>query len=124
MIIPFTYNILKKHPALMIMIHRDAHDFESGMYWGSGIQCILTDIFQIHLTPMNHPHISPMHCRRPFGNWLRIGIITMLRLQPWRGSFLTLLRSQDTIWKTFWIILMARFVDSLLSLLFISNKFQ
>jgi U3 small nucleolar RNA-associated protein 19 len=23
MIIPFTYNILKKHPALMVMIHRD-----------------------------------------------------------------------------------------------------
>ncbi|KAG2008100.1 ribosome biogenesis protein Noc4, variant 2 [Coprinopsis cinerea AmutBmut pab1-1] len=28
MIIPFTYNILKRHPALMVMIHRDADDEE------------------------------------------------------------------------------------------------
>jgi len=26
MIIPFTYNILKRHPALMVMIHRTAED--------------------------------------------------------------------------------------------------
>ncbi|KIJ38924.1 hypothetical protein M422DRAFT_32988 [Sphaerobolus stellatus SS14] len=29
MIIPFTYNILKRHPACMVMIHRDVDDFES-----------------------------------------------------------------------------------------------
>ncbi|KAF8576410.1 ribosome biogenesis protein Noc4 [Ramaria rubella] len=28
MIIPFTYNVLKRHPACMVMIHRDAPDFE------------------------------------------------------------------------------------------------
>ena len=30
MIIPFTYNILKKHPSLMTMIHRDDEGLENG----------------------------------------------------------------------------------------------
>jgi len=31
MVIPFTYNILKRHPALMVMIHRlDAEIEENG----------------------------------------------------------------------------------------------
>lgn len=29
MIIPFTYNILKKHPALMVMIHRVDDSFDT-----------------------------------------------------------------------------------------------
>lgn len=31
MVIPFTYNILKKHPALMVMIHRADVDDSNGM---------------------------------------------------------------------------------------------
>jgi len=33
MIIPFTYNILKRHPALMVMIHNpDAGNEYAGLY--------------------------------------------------------------------------------------------
>ncbi|TFK19927.1 CBF-domain-containing protein [Coprinopsis marcescibilis] len=62
MIIPFTYNILKKHPALMVMIHRSAEDGADDPYLPTEPNPLSTNALQSSLwelyTHKQHWHAS------------------------------------------------------------------
>ena len=67
MIIPFTYNILKRHPACLAMIHGDSQGFQSGPFSRSRrpfIPFILL-AFQIHSTHRNPLPTPRIHCHQP-----------------------------------------------------------
>lgn len=64
MIIPFTYNVLKRHPALMVMIHRAPEGDDDATFAGTSFLSLF-DLFlycvrQIHFDPTNQTRISQM----------------------------------------------------------------
>ena len=60
MIIPLTYNILKRHPALMVMIHRveDSYEAFEGMFFYTFIT-IASDVSRLYVDPFNPAEPNP-----------------------------------------------------------------
>ena len=108
MVIPFTYNILKRHPALMVMIHRsgeDDQDASCGEMDSSHHTQYNPDTcsLQINSFQTNPTRTSPTLLSLLYGNSTLTGITTILRYLPWREFLRRRLPSQLTRWKTFWI---------------------
>jgi len=106
MVIPFTYNILKRHPALMVMIHRIDVETENGKLRFS-LTCLLgLQKFLFFLTPSWM--MRKILCRHEL--WI-VRIIMLLYLRCARSSP-GRLRNRDMQWKISWTIHIIRYVSS------------
>ena len=107
MIIPFIYNILKRHPTLMIMIHNSdgADDSNNGEYFIRlhGLYSLtLFFLLEIRLSTVNPTQISHAPWTLPCGSFILTKIIT-IRLYPrWHACSRRPSPNQRTHWKIFW----------------------
>jgi hypothetical protein len=116
-IVPFTYNILKRHPALMVMIHRlDDSDSEGtdgtirinqflGQPWLK--LCILS---QIPTLLVNLTRISRTHWSHLCGSLYHTSTIIILRCLHSLVSSKKRLPSQVMRWRISWTTLTARYM--------------
>jgi len=111
MIIPFTYNILKRHPALMVMIHRADVDALSGRHLVSShlprlnISLKKTISWTRKRTPCKLRHWTAL-----YGSCFLILHIIMLQSRRCAKSSPRRLRNRDMPWKISWIILTIRYI--------------
>ena len=103
MVIPFTYNILKRHPALMYMINRVDDVEESGGFrtsfptWGLNITR-----FQTLSIRKRRTRCSRMPWTLHFGSWCHTLTTTTIPCQRWPRFSGKRLENQTLLWRTSW----------------------
>jgi len=100
MVIPFTYNTLKRHPALMYMINRVGDSEELGAFRtvvpAGGV--VLTQL-QIRSIPKRKTRCSRMHWILHFGNWFPTRTTTIIPCRHWQTFSRKRSGSPATLWK-------------------------
>lgn len=107
MIIPFVYNILKRHPALMVMIHRVDNDQLGAFILSLRTSDRPTD-GQIRTTKPSRRRYEPTRSIRRYGSSSVTETIISRRYRRWLGCFQRRLRNLRMVLKIFWIIRMRR----------------
>ena len=114
MVVPFTYNLLKRHPALMVMIHRTEVEGQNGLS-----DCIRST-FLLGCSFFYHPQIlfyllsrilyGHKHWIALFGNFFLIRIIITRQSLPCAKFSQRPLQNLVIQWRTFWITHIVRYV--------------
>jgi len=111
MVIPFTYNILKRHPALMYMINRVDDVEEPGMFRttlpAGGLNSAR---LQIPSIPKRRTQCSRMRSIHRSGSWCRTSTTTIIPCRRWQRFSRRRLENPTLLWRTSWTIHTERWV--------------